>query len=111
MKNIIVLLVLFAITSAHGADLDRIAGEYLVLELAMARHDPGHVDAYFGPERYREQAGAAELTLAEIFGEAQKLRDAIAYGSPDGGDDDRTPVFEHGLMWEIDHIDRYQEQA
>jgi hypothetical protein len=90
MKNIIVLLVLFAVTSAHGADLDRIAGDYLVLELAMARHDPGHVDAYFGPERYREQAGAAELTLAEIFGEAQKLRDAIAYGSPDGGDEARS---------------------
>ena len=84
MKHIIALLLLCGVTTVHGADLDRIAGEYLVLELAMAEHDPAHVDAYFGPDAYREKAEAAGLSLAAIFGEAQRLRDAIAYDAMDG---------------------------
>ena len=97
MKHIIALLLLCGVTTVHGADLDRIAGEYLVLELAMAEHDPAHVDAYFGPDAYRAKAEAAGLSLAAIFGEAQRLRDAIAYDAMDGQDPARIDSLDSRL--------------
>ena len=42
------------------------AKEYLFLELSMGQHDPGHVDAYFGPEEIRASAIGAQLPLDEI---------------------------------------------
>jgi hypothetical protein len=98
MKHIIALLLLCGMASAHGMGLDRITQTYLVLELAMAEHDPGHVDAYFGPERSREEAKAAGRSLAEIFGEAQRLRDALAYGEQNGRDPARVDSLDARLV-------------
>jgi len=49
-----------------AANLDGLAAEYLFLELSMSLHDEAHVDAYFGPEEIRENAGQAALPLTEI---------------------------------------------
>jgi quercetin dioxygenase-like cupin family protein len=98
MKVITALLILFCATSARGAEFDRVAEEYLVLELAMAKHDPDHVDAYFGPETYRQQAESSERSLAEIFGQAQKLRDVIAFGAPDGVEPARADSLDSRLQ-------------
>lgn len=70
--------------TASGANLDAIAERYLVLELAMGRHDPAHVDAYFGPEALREQAEAEGLDLAQIASAAQAL-DAELAAHPTAG--------------------------
>jgi hypothetical protein len=43
-----------------------IAESYVKLALAVGEHDPLYVDAYFGPEAWREQAMAEKLPLAEI---------------------------------------------
>ena len=59
-------------------DLDDIARDYVVLELAMGLHDSNHVDAYFGPEALREEASAAQLTLPQIAEEAAELADRVS---------------------------------
>ncbi|MEX2124367.1 MAG: hypothetical protein WD795_10790 [Woeseia sp.] len=54
-------------------DLDDIAGDYLVLELAMGLHDGNHVDAYYGPESFRQTAEEAQLPLQQIGEKASVL--------------------------------------
>jgi hypothetical protein len=53
--------------------LDELAREYLFLELSMGRHDPNHVDAYFGPEDIRRAAEETALPLDEIETRAREL--------------------------------------
>jgi hypothetical protein len=59
-------------------DLNDIARDYLVLELAMGLHDENHVDAYYGPEALREKAREAALTLPQIADETAVLADRVA---------------------------------
>ena len=53
--------------------MEKVVNEYLLLELSMGRHDPAHVDAYFGPEEMREQAETESLSLDEIESRAAAL--------------------------------------
>jgi hypothetical protein len=46
--------------------MNAIAESYVKLALAVGEHDPLYVDAYFGPEAWREQAKAEKLPLADI---------------------------------------------
>jgi hypothetical protein len=57
----------------RAPDLDDIAADYLLLELAMAHHDSDHVDAYYGPESLRQAADDAQLTLQQIAGQTDEL--------------------------------------
>jgi hypothetical protein len=58
--------------------MDEIGKSYLTLALALDRHVPGLVDAYFGPAELKAQAEAGEpRPLAELAGEAQQLQAAI----------------------------------
>ena len=47
---------------APDNELDELANEYLFLELSMGLHDKAHVDAYFGPEAFREAAEAEAMS-------------------------------------------------
>ena len=47
-------------------NVDELANEYLFLELSMGLHDEAHVDAYFGPEAFREAALAESMSLDDI---------------------------------------------
>jgi len=47
-------------------DIDRIAETYIRLVLGLGLHDPDYVDAYYGPEELRAQAGQKKLPLAEL---------------------------------------------
>jgi hypothetical protein len=49
-----------------GIDVDELANEYLFLELSMGLHDKAHVDAYFGPEAFREAAVSEAMSLDDI---------------------------------------------
>ncbi|HEX2139791.1 MAG TPA: hypothetical protein VHG33_08775 [Woeseiaceae bacterium] len=60
-----------------SAGLDELAREYLFLELSMGRHDPNHVDAYFGPEDIRQSAEEAALALEEIESRAKALSEQL----------------------------------
>ena len=61
--------------SAPG--LDDIAEDYLVLELAMGLHDGNHVDAYYGPEVFRQAAQEAGLSLMQIKEQAALLAERV----------------------------------
>jgi hypothetical protein len=49
-----------------AASLNRIAEAYVKLALAVGQHDANYVDAYYGPEAWREQAKAEKKPLSEI---------------------------------------------
>lgn len=62
--------------------VDDMARDYLLLELAVGQHDPGHVDAYFGPEELAEAAKANALSLSEIDARALSLRERLTASFP-----------------------------
>ena len=62
---------------AEIAGLDELVTEYLLLELSMGQHDSGHVDAYFGPDSYQQQAEREQLSLEDISQRAAALEQAI----------------------------------
>lgn len=60
------------------ATLDDIAESFVKLTLALGQHDQDYVDAYFGPEEWKEQAVEQGLTLDQIIEQAQALSVRIA---------------------------------
>ncbi len=58
--------------------LDTVAESYVKLVLAVGEHDDGYVDAYYGPQEWREETSAAALPLVEIGTSAQDLVDRMA---------------------------------
>ena len=59
-----------------------IAERYVRLVLAVGRHDPDYVDAYYGPDEWRPDPADPPLPLDALRGEAGALRAAIE--GPDG---------------------------
>jgi hypothetical protein len=55
------------------AALDPIARRYVVLALALGRHDPNYVDAYYGPDSLRRAADAESLSVAQVRSAADSL--------------------------------------
>ena len=55
-----------ALTQPDRTAIDAIAQEYVRLTLAMDAHDPGYVDAYYGPPAVRDTVRAQELELPAI---------------------------------------------
>ncbi len=65
------------------AALDALAERYVKLVLAVGRHDPGYVDAYYGPAPWRESAETEPpLPLERLGGEAERLLEAIRAAPP-----------------------------
>ncbi|RMG46588.1 MAG: hypothetical protein D6718_05400 [Acidobacteria bacterium] len=62
------------------AVLDEVAREYVQLALELGEHDPDYVDAYYGPEEWREQARRNPSDPARIAERARELA-ATASGS------------------------------
>jgi hypothetical protein len=46
--------------------MNRVAEAYVKLVLALGRHDPDYLDAYYGPEAWREEAAKEKQPLEEI---------------------------------------------
>ena len=63
---------------AAAADLENLAQRYLVLELAMGRIDPAHVDAYFGPPELEKAAQAAAWDAEAIIDRADAINTTLA---------------------------------
>jgi hypothetical protein len=68
--------------------MDSIARQYVQLVLALGKHDPNYVDAYYGPPEWREEA---TKPLDEIVAEAKVARQALPIPGPDDSMD--------GLRW------------
>lgn len=63
--------------------MDRIAREFVGLVLELGEHDPGYVDAYYGPPQWQEQARARERELASIAVDAERLAAELALIRPE----------------------------
>lgn len=61
--------------------MDAIAQEYVRLVLAVGRHDPDYVDAYYGPPEWRE---GETVTLPEIRAQAETARAGLDEGEARG---------------------------
>ncbi len=89
MKRLLVsgvMLVLIACANVGGqspADLDTIAQDYVRLALEIDAHDPGYVDAYYGPADLREAARKSPRGQEDLKREADRLRAELArYNAP-----------------------------
>ena len=77
--GVLLLALLLAGPAPALADsLDRIARDYVHLVLEIGEHDPGYVDAYYGPGRWRRQAHAHPRTLDQLAAGAEALQQRIA---------------------------------
>lgn len=79
-----------------GPDIDELAREYLFLELSMGLHDEAHVDAYFGPESFREVAKAEAMSLDDINLASQDLTRRLE--AVQTGDDEMLTMRVDGLI-------------
>lgn len=73
---LVVLLAHTACRSTPDADpaaLDPVARRYVVLGLALGRHDANYVDAYYGPDSLAAAAEAGSPSIAEIRASAESL--------------------------------------
>jgi hypothetical protein len=70
-----------------SVSLDQIAAAYVKLVLAVGPHDADYVDAYYGPDSWREAAENEKLALSEIHGRATTLLAALETVSVDGADE------------------------
>ena len=90
MKHAIGLALALALAACGAPEpevnVDDLANEYLFLELSMGEHDEAHVDAYFGPEAFREAAKKEAMSLDAISLAAEDLRDRLLAIDP--GDDE-----------------------
>ena len=78
------------VESPATPSIDTLAREYLLLELSVGRHDPGHVDAYFGPASIEAAAEDEALTLDAIAARAADLKQHLESLSPDAGSAERV---------------------
>ena len=72
----------------EGETLDTLAEDYVVLQLAIGEKEAGYIDAYYGPDEYRERAvtelGAKDEAQLEVL--AGALRQRVARYLDDGVD-------------------------
>ncbi len=71
--------------------LDTVAETYVRLVLAVGVHDADYVDAYYGPAAWREEAVAANRSLADVRAEASKALAGLTVVPPDVTPPDVTP--------------------
>lgn len=64
--------------SEEARALDPLAERYVTLVLALGRHDPDYVDAYYGPASLRAQVDAEALSLPAVGERAAQLLEALA---------------------------------
>jgi len=78
-KKILTLLVAWLLsTSVHAVNVvDEISEQYVKLVLALGEHDPGYVDAYYGPKEWQEMAVAKKMDLTKIILVADNLQQLV----------------------------------
>src|ERR671913_61111 len=57
--------------------LDRIAPDYVMLALRIGEHEPGYIDAYYGPAEYQARAEKDKQTIPQLRREADRLLVAV----------------------------------
>jgi hypothetical protein len=64
-------------TPVAAANPNTIAEKYVRLVLALGRHDPDYVDAYYGPPEWKKEAAAEKKPLDVIATESKQLRETL----------------------------------
>jgi hypothetical protein len=81
---------------SQGDPMDEIAQAFVKLVLAVGIHDPDYVDAYFGPDEWRQEAGESALALDEI--RRQAVDSLGVLGSSPIVDDDPLAEARHTFL-------------
>jgi hypothetical protein len=84
--------------------VDHLAESYVKLALAMGRHDPDFVDAYYGPEEWRQQVDAEQPSLDRIREDARTLA-AELDGDEEAGSGERAGYLRQQLTALITRAD------
>ncbi|MBA3260640.1 MAG: hypothetical protein H0T68_14390 [Gemmatimonadales bacterium] len=66
--------------------MNRIAESYVRLVLAIGRHDPDYVDAYYGPPEWRQAAESDSLPLDSIGARVRALQADLVTALPQSAD-------------------------
>jgi len=87
-RNVAILIALFAIMGCTKESvkmeetakprtieesINKFAESYVMIMLGMDIHEPGYVDAYYGPQEYKEDAGTMQKTLEELKVSAKEV--------------------------------------
>src|SRR5690348_3658602 len=83
--------------------MDRAAEEYVHLALAVGRHDPAYVDAYYGPAEWQTRAKMRTTPLDQIKVRAASAR-AMLGDSPPWGSDDLAVLRWENLRVQLDAL-------
>jgi hypothetical protein len=82
-----------ASTIRENAMLDVAARDYVKLALEIDTHEPGYVDAYFGPEEWRAEAKAHPRPVAALKAEADRIAGELkGYKGADAAETQRAKV-------------------
>jgi hypothetical protein len=76
----------------------QIAEAYVRLVLAVGRHDPAYVDAYYGPAEWRNDVEQRVASLLELSDDAQRIIEQVRLVNPAGADDDARRTFLGGQL-------------
>jgi len=87
--------------TGSGMSLDAIADAYVRLVLEMGNHDEAFVDAYYGPEQWREEARGSGSTLDEIDARAGELLAALEAEPPPAAADELLSLRHHYLSAQL----------
>ena len=74
--------------SKDPAAMNPLAEKYVKLVLRVGVHDPGYVDAYYGPGEWAEEAEVTPGTLPELREEGERLLADLAQVEPPSGGDE-----------------------
>ena len=74
LRQFAIAALLLATAAAPAANLDRIAHDYVSLSLEAGVHEPGYIDAYYGPAALETAARAAPRSVPQLLAAATALR-------------------------------------
>ncbi|MCW8879769.1 MAG: hypothetical protein OQJ89_05225 [Kangiellaceae bacterium] len=85
MKRIVLLLLVilsfsFKVSAFNFSEqtVNEVAEQYVKLVLALGQHDKHYVDAYYGPEKWQQEAVEKKIDLRKIVVSAKSLQDILA---------------------------------
>jgi len=88
----VLALLAAACTSTMESSMNTVAESYVKLVLAVGRHDADYVDAYYGPQEWRDEVESGEpADLGGLLDTARGLIDRVAAVTP-AGDDPLEPL-------------------
>ena len=90
-----------------GASMDETAEAYVKLVLAVGVHDPGYVDAYYGPDEWKAEVAAEKRSLAAIGADAAALSKKL--DDIDPGDREMQVLRHRFLKRQLQALEAYVE--